>query len=299
MDSMFKYKIYLPSKERYFYFKPLTNSIYADLNKIVANNDDQLLCKAFASIIYHLSERRVNPKKITRVDSFCIMLNIFIVSVRSTLELKLSDNVTNDRAKLDLYDVLDRVTNFQFEYEQEVDVNEHMSVVLKPPSVLYLERDNMLLEECVKQLTVNNNKYNFLELNDDQKRTVIDAVPAEFMTHVVNNIIDINQEYNIEIYRPPGEDSEGVVLNMYNNSMFEILKIMFAGSLEATYFYKYFFAKHMGISNIDDMTPAETETYINFFKQEQEQAAKAQKDAQKKSNRGTHLGGEIPGGLPS
>ena len=301
---MFKFKIYLPSKERYHYFKPLTNGVFTDIAKIIANDDDTLLCKTFNSLVKETSERRVNPDKITRIDMFCILLNLYIVCVKSNIEFTENNNIEGmpQKTKIDLYDILDRVTNYEFIYTRKIDVNEDVSMCIKSPTLLYVENPENIIVDCIDSLTISGTTHTFNGLTIDQKKNIFDNIPSDVITTMVNNMNSINNEYQVEIFRKPSESDsashEPVNVSLYNNSMFEVLKLLYRQNLEAQYFYKYFMSKHINIQDVDQYTPAEIQTFLKLYKQEQEEIEKQRKSQEKKNNSGTHLGGEIPtGGL--
>ena len=295
MNDEFKYKIYLPSKSRYYYFTQLNNQTYTTLAKIIANDDSEQLNKLFCKMVYTMSSRRVDPRKITRVDMFCILLNIYIICVSNSIEMKgeVKDGVPQ-AFNLDLYSVLDKVTNFKFDYTQDVQVNQDVSMTLKCPSVMYVSETDDLIADCVESLTIYGNKHNLIDLTLQQKRNVLDNVPADVITSMITKMTEINDEYQLTVIDNP-EQEQKIVISLYNNSMFEILKLIYRQSLEAQYFYKYFLSKHLNIPDIDAHTPAEIQTYMRFFKQEQEEIEKQRKAQEKGSTGGTHLGGPIPG----
>lgn len=302
MTGIFKFKIYLPTKQKYYYFTPLTHGVFTDLAKIVANGDDLLLNRTFASIVKSMSDRKVDPSKITKIDMFCILLNLYIVCVRSSIEFTTEDNKEGIpvKTKIDLYDILDRVTNFDFEYTRDVPVSDDVSMVIKSPSLLYVEKPEDVIADCIDSLTIYGTTHTFNGLTTDQRKNILDNIPSEIITNMVTIMNEIDDEYQVEVFRRPSEADdvrdEPVNVSMYNNSMFEVLKMLYRQNLESQYFYTYFLSKHINIRNVDDYTPAEIQTFLKLFKQEQEEQEKQRKAQEKKSKSGTHLGGEIPSG---
>lgn len=295
MNSEFKYKVYLPTKKRYHYFTQLSNETYTTLAKIIANNDDDLLKKTFNSMVYSMSNRRVNPKKITRIDMFCILLNIYIISVSNSIEMKgESKDGVPQTFNLDLYSVLDKITNFEFVYTRDIIVNDDVSMTIRCPSVMYVVETDDLIADCIETLTIYNTKHNLMDLTLEQRRNTLEQIPAEIITTMIEKMSEINDEYQVDVMSAP-EPDKNVVITLYNNSMFEMLKLIYRQSLEAQYYYKYFLSKHLNINNIDEHTPAEIQTYMGFFKQEQTELEKQRKANDNSNKGGTHLGGQIPG----
>ena len=302
MTGIFKFKIYLPTKQRYYYFTPLTHGVFTDLAKIVANGDDSLLNKTFMDIVKNMSNRRVDPNKITKIDMFCILLNLYIVCVKSNIEFSTEGGKEGlpIKTKIDLYEILDRVTNFDFKYTRDIVVSDDVSMVIKSPTLLYVLKPEDVIADCIDSLTIYGTTHTFAGLSSDQRKNILDNIPSDIITNMVANMNEINDEYQVEVFRKPGEagdiEDEPVNISLYNNSMFEVLKMLYRQNLETQYFYTYFISKHINIQNVDDYTPAELQTFLKLFKQEQEEQEKQRKAQEKKSKSGTHLGGEIPSG---
>ena len=295
MELEFKYKIYLPSKSRYYYFTQLNNGVFTTLAKMIANGDDQQLESSFTKMVYNMSNRRVDPQKITRIDMFCILLNIYIVCVKNSIEMSgdEKDGIPQN-IKLDLYNILDKVTNFEFDYTRHMKIGDRVSMDIRCPSILYMSDHDDLMADCIETLNIADERHVLTGLTKQQRKNILDQLPAEIATGMVEKMLEINEEYKVDVF---GNDEDGnkVTISLYNNSMFEILKLIYRQSLEAQYFYKYFLAKHVRLPDVDDYTPAEIQTYMNFFRQEQEEIEKQRKSQEKENKGGTHLGGAIPG----
>lgn len=295
MELEFKYKIYLPSKSRYYYFTQLNNGVFTTLAKMIANDDDRQLESAFTKMVYTMSNRRVDPQKITRVDMFCILLNIYIICVKNSIEMtgEEKDGIPQN-IKLDLYNILDKITNFEFDYTRHIKLNDNVSMTIRCPSILYMSDHDDLMADCIDTLNISGDQHVLTGLTKQQRKNVLDQLPAEIATGMVAKMLEINDEYRVDVFGDDESDNK-VTLSLYNNSMFEILKLIYRQSLEAQYFYKYFLAKHINLSDIDNSTPAEVQTYMNFYRQEQEEIEKQRNSQDKQNKGGTHLGGSIPG----
>lgn len=295
MDLEFKYKIYLPTKARYYYFTQLSNGVFTTLAKMIANDDDRQLESAFSKMVWNMSNRRVDPRKITRIDMFCILLNIYIICVKNSIDMtgEEKDGVPQN-IKLDLYNILDKVTNFEFDYTRHIKISDKVSMTIRCPSILYVSDHDDLIADCIDTLEIGSEHHMLTDLSKQQRKNILNQLPAEIVTGMVEKMLEINEEYNVDVFGAE-ETGNRITISLYNNSMFEILKLIYRQSLEAQYFYKYFLAKHIMIPEIDSYTPAEVQTYMNFFRQEQEEMEKQRKAQEKESKGGTHLGGAIPG----
>lgn len=298
MSLEFKFKIYLPSIEEYRYFSQMTNDMFTSIAKIIANGDDELLNDTFIEMVHTLSDGKVTPSEITRIDMFCILLNIYIMCVKNTVELNVpgDEEVGKQKLKLELYDILDSITNFEFEYTRVVDVNTDMSVHLKPPSMLVSPQTDDVAIDCIESLTIFSETYPMSKLTPKQRAKIFDGIPSDMISKMIDTMKEIDEEYKLDIVKYGSEDNDKITISLYNNSMFEIIKLIYNQNLQSQYFYTYFLSKHMQLPNIGLMTPAEIQIFVSLFKQEQEEQEKQRKLQEKKSKSGTHLGGEVPSG---
>ena len=282
MTVAFKFKIYLPSKKKYYHFSEITNEDYLDIVKIIANSDDHQLLSVFNSMIHRLSGGKVDSTRISRIDTFCILINLYIVCVSNTLEINPSGGHLGT-VKIDLYDILDKVTNFEFEYTELVEVNKSIKVKLATPSILYEETSENIITSVIDTLYISGVAHKFSQFTTNQQQTIIDSTSTAVTTQIIKKIKKIDTKYRLDVITYGQDPPTTVTIHLYNNSMFELLKIVYNTSLEAEYYYRYFMAKHINLSTtqIESSTPAEIQTYLQFFKREQ----KEQEDARKKSEK--------------
>ena len=290
--------LYLPSIDEYRYFSQMTNDMFTDIAKIIANRDDDLLDQAFIDMVGILSSGEVIPSEITRIDMFCILLNIYIMCVKNNVELNLpgSDDLGKQKLKLDLYDILDKITNFDFEYTKTIDVSSDMSLHLKAPSMLMSPQTDEIAIDCIESLTIFSETHKMSGLTPKQRAKIFESIPSDMISKMIDTMKEIDAEYKLDIIKYGREEEDKITISLYNNSMFEIIKLIYNQNLQSQYFYTYFLSKHMQLPNIGLMTPAEIQIFISLFKQEQEEQEKQRKLQEKKSKTGTHLGGEVPSG---
>lgn len=282
MNSLFNFKIYLPSKSRYYYFNEITNNEYLDIVKTISNGDDMQLLRVFNRLIQDHCADDINVNNITRIDSFCILINLYTISVSNMIEINPTDENIN-KLKIDLYDILDKVTNFEFEYTSDIKVNDNVSVRLKTPSMLFESDHENILSTVIDSITINKTKHKFYELTERQKKTTIESLPSDITTHIIKKIKYIDQTYQLNVIEYGKDPPTIITLNLYNNSMFELLKIVYNSNLESEYFYRYFLSKHVKLckDRIETSSPAEIQTYLQFYKRERKEEEKAAQKNQK------------------
>lgn len=282
VSDTFKFKIYLPSKKRYYHFNEITNKDYLDIVKIISNSDDDQLLSHFNDIIYNLSDKKVNPNRISRIDSFCILLNLYIVCVSNILEITPREQQVS-KIKIDLYDILDKVTNFDFEYTHLLEVNSDIKVRLATPSTIYEPTADNLITSVIDTLHISGQTFKFSQFDTNQQQSIIDNISSDVTTRIIKKIKEIDQQYHLDVITYGQDPPTVITLNLYNNSMFELLKVIYNSNLEAEYYYRYFMAKHINLpgDQIELSTPAEIQTYLQFYKRERKEEEKAREKAER------------------
>lgn len=293
--NSFKFKIYLPSKCEYNKFREITNYEYLNIVKAITNSDDEQLYDMYIDLIDATSSRITKTTDVTKVDIFCILLNLYILSVSDVLEIKSTgDDSTIGKTKINLYDILDKVTNFKFNYTRSVKINDNVSVILTIPKDLYIKTPEDIMIECIDELHILDQKHSFKKITTSQKIQALDQLPTEISTCILNEMRDIHDKYQLKVMKYGHEDDQQITLNIYNNSMFELLKIIYNTNLQTQYYYRYFASKHMGFNTeyTESISPAELQTHVKFFQQEQDEIEK-QREKQTKSGGSQHLGQPI------
>lgn len=297
MNTTFKYKVYLPVRQEYYYFEQLTHDNFTSIAKIIANDDDDLLNNIFEKIVTKLSGGALKRGDITKIDMFCVLLNVFIMCVKSSLEMNVgAKEGAKQKIRLELYDMLDKVTNFDFEYSQQIKINDDLSVVLKPPTALLMTDADDVVVDCIDTLTIFDEEHIIKDLTIKQKHEIFEGLPSGTINKIFSKMQEIDELYKLDVLKYGPDPDEKITMSLYNTSMFEVLKLIYRQNLQAQYFYTYFLSKHLGVTNPGVMTPAEVQIYLDLHKQEQKEQEKQRKAQEKKNKTGQHLGTDIPTG---
>ena len=292
-NNVFTYRIYLPSLERYAYFKELKSIQYLTLCKLIQNDDNNPVDKYLSNIIHESIDDTNTIPILTRIDKFCILLNMRIMSISDTLDLSFKPHGSDEKVniKCDLYDVLDKVTNFKFEYNKLVTVSDKYSIGTSIPTTLVDPEDFNILTDSLCSIRINNKIYDLTEYNPESKNQIIDSLSSGTLSQLNRSLRASNDEYNIEILSYDASNA-GITseqskyhLQLYNNSIFEFTKLIFSGNIEDQYYLRYILAKrlHFQTDYIDNKSPMELTTYINFYKKELADEKKAA-DKQNRQN---------------
>lgn len=290
----FKFKIYAPTINEYIRFREFNNEQFLNITKSILNDDNDQLYELYMNLVCELSDDDNLVNRVSRVDMFCILLNLYILCVSSELQIQDPNSGPVGKTVIKLYDILDMVTNYETKYSTRIDVSDDISIVVSPPHSLYLSDPDAIIFDCVSRIKILNNWFDLSELNDTEKQHVIDDLPGEVINSIVKNMYSVNDEYRLNVVKLGPEPDQSIILTMYNNSMFELLKIIYRSSLDNEYFMRYFMAKHLNvtITEFNQMPPAEARAYLKLFQREQEEQKKEQ-EKQSKNKTGMHLGSPV------
>lgn len=284
---MFTYRIYLPTLEKYSYFKELKSIQYLTLCKLIQNADNTPVERFLTDVIKTSAQDKAIIPKLTRIDKLCILLNIRIMSISETLDLTVNPPQTDEKIsiKCDLYDVLDKVTNFKFDYQKEIRISDECTIQTVIPTSLVSSDDVDIISASLKMIKIGGNKYNLEKYEKKHKTKILESLSSDIVHKLTESLKESNDNYNIDIisYRVPGEPEDNkYTLQLYNSSVFEFIKLIYNGNIEDQYYLRYILAKrlHFHTDYIDNRSPMDLTTYINFYKKE---LAEEKKQAEKQN----------------
>lgn len=284
----FEFKVYLPTLKRYMYCEELTFAQHLNIIKSIQNSDDVQLSRILDNIIKIQPGYTRYKNKLSKIDKICVLLNIYIVSVSSRLELKTGTNVNTS---IDLYNILDLITNFDIEYSQNITITKDLEVVLKMPKNISNDHTLDLIIDSVSVIKLYDNTHSMDKLDLNQKNIVINSLPGETLTNIAEIMRKNSEKYSISI----GEITKGeeITIGLYDETMFELIKVVFNANLNDQYNMRYILSKHCNMSCefIDKCSPGEANTYYNLLLKDVEE----EKKQYEKSN--TSEGGRL-GSMP-
>ena len=303
MSEHFKFRIYLPSLEKHVYFKEYTTKDHLAFVKTIQNNDHNITVQFFKDVILRLCDNEVNYNKLTRVDIFCILLNIRIVCISPLLKMKFKCQKTDKiyNIELDLYDILDVVTNYEQQYTENITISKDLQMVLKVPNSLRYDSLQSTVLNCIDKIVLFDNTHDLEQYTDSQRKEIIDRLPGDIFGQILK-IVDKNHEnYDIEIFEqvnPHNKEEKPIKhkLNLYSDSFYQFIRLIYDESMNNIYQVRYILCKQIGmdLAYIETMTPSEVEMYLKLLEKEIHDQKKAQEKASKQ-----HDGYSIPGMMPT
>lgn len=285
----FTFKIYLPTVKKYVRFKQINNKEYGVLVRYIQNSDDEYILKCLENIITeHIVDREVT--KINKIDMFCVLLNLRILCVSDTLDITYNTEHEGEKISqkihINLYDILDKVTNYEIDYDYVHKIGEECSLTLRPPAQMKYETSTDILTSVIDDLYIGNKKYKLSSFTEEQINIIIDSLPSNVIKTLVEYIKNIDTEYKVSIFSVnTAMQAAGVKdstandyeLRMFDSSFYDFIKLCYSDNLNNIYYTRYIMTKHLGYtqSSLDDMTPQDLNTYITMYKKELEDERKA------------------------
>jgi len=216
--------------------------------------------------------------------------------VSNVLEITPKDQQVS-KLKIDLYDILDKVTNFDFEYTHLLEISDDIKIKLATPSTIYEASTDNLITSVIDTIHITGRTFNFSQFDQKQQQSLIDNISSDVTTQIIRKIKEIDQNYQLDVIEYGQDPPTIITLNLYNNSMFELLKVIYNSNLEAEYYYRYFMAKHINLpgDQIETSTPAEIQTYLQFYKRERKEEEKAREKSERAQGGSVGVSPMMPG----
>jgi len=277
----FYYTAYIPSKKKIIELKELHFGEYKNLVKIITNNNNSLIEKAFNNLIQHVTG--CDPAQFTFLDKLIILLTVRSVCVLSDIELLVTSPEDSQTYNVSyrIYDIIERLTNLDLENSEHITklYNNTLEITFGLPSALFIDNTNKSLSAVIKNIRVEDTD---IPIDSDD---IYDHIPLcvfkdakDFLKTIESKINNIN----LMSINTPGTSQNNaleVPLTLVENSVLEFLKLCYKKDLISIYELEYILTSKMNLSHtlVYNSTPAELMLYINFFNKEKSESDKQQK----------------------
>ena len=267
----FLYSCYLPFAKKNALIKELSFNSYKNLVKNITNNNNKSIDILLEDIVrMHV----IDLPACNFLEKIIILLTIRAVCVSDKLELSLGNK--NFKQDISIIDFIKKIEDIDLDnfYNKKISLNDDIDVTLKIPNQLYYEDEYISFIETVflngseypvTEEILNNLPANvFIEINEFKRD--LEALLSKVCLFMIKNPTDLSE--NIEIF-----------LSSNVQSIFDFLKFIFKRDLLSFYEIEFFlFTKmNMSLEDLDRITPAEIDIYINLFKKDLEDRNKQTK----------------------
>lgn len=296
----FTYPVYIPSVGNFVNFRELLNKQYVVILKYLANNDNTNIDIYINQLIDELNDH-ITHDQLNKIDKLCVMITIRIMCIGPDVDLTMTCDKTQQQynGKIELTNVLQMLADLNTVKNKTFQLKNNITVHAGVPTNLWYDDDSTTLDvimDTITGITVNNTHHNMSDLTVKQKNDVLDRLPDFNFSHAMNLANESQQSFNDLIIfqdRNPHDEQARVQdykLGLYDNSMFDMIKMCYSSNIQNFYMSMYTLCDTMGFTAdyIQNITPVESNIYINQKRQEVERQKQSQ------SNPDTTIGGGLP-----
>lgn len=293
----FTYPVYVPSLDEHVDSKELLNKHYIVILKYIANEDNTGLERYMTQLIAELCG--LDTAKLNKIDKFCILLSLRITSIGPDVKLQLTCSKTGQEygGTIDLYSVLQIVSDLQSCKTKTFRMCENTLAEIGMPSTLYyggIETTTDTVTDVINSLIINDEKYDMSQLTLKEKNAVIDLLPGGNINKLIKHATNLQKKFdNVVIFKDksphdPESSMTEYKLGLYDNSMFEMIKLIYNTHINNYYTNMYTLCDTMGFTAeyIENITPTESHIYI----QQKRQEIDRQKQQNQQDNQGPTIG---------
>lgn len=160
------------------------------------------------------------------------------------------------------------------------------------PSTLYygdIETTTDTITDVINHMIINDQDYDMSQLTLKEKNAVIDQLPGGNINRLIKHATSLQKKFsNVVVFKDksphdPESSMTEYKLGLYDNSMFEMIKLIYNTHISNYYTNMYTLCDTMGFTAeyIENITPTESHIYIQQKRQELErQKQQNQQDKQ-------------------
>ena len=283
----FVYTVYLPGQKKTVQIKELQFGRYKHLVKAITNDNDGVIVDFLDTLLSDLCLDGEHVKEYSFLDKLILLLTIRLVCISPELELTGTCPETKNAFNftIKLTNIIDKLQNLQLPdgvYSTIRTYNKgELIIELGMPSILQISTADLdVIDTVFRKIILNGNNVT------EAKEQIIEHLPATILKDIKEYLTVFNDYMNgiklLDIRSPFAHDKTvEIPLNLFSSSIIDFIKICFKRNLLSLYELEYFLINRLNLSYelIKDVTPAELNIYINFFKEEKREEEKARKSS--------------------
>lgn len=258
---IFATDIVLPCCRKTVHVKSITNEMHENLQKFLLENNDAFIENYFEYILRTCCID-VDARHFNVIDKFALLCKIRSISIGNTISLVNADNASMG---VNMEQIIEQLQGVQFS-ERLVEVN-NIKIKLGLPVKLVNETTDAALN-CITSI----NDLVMSDLSQDERNKLFSIIDAQILQQLNNFFSDAYDAFK-GVYFIPNIETSGfdpVSINPFNQSLFEILKIMFREDLFSFYRIKYFCMTKLSMTSSDfnNSIPADVRLFISFYNED-------------------------------
>lgn len=270
----FFYPIHIPSLDSPRYFKEFTCKHFKAFVKIILNNNDDAYELFIDELIEELCREELDISQLTNFDKFVIMLEVRAINISPIIEFSIpkGENEKIDVA-VDLFECLNIARSYDIQHSFDVSLGE-LTVTGTLPKKLVVKDWFDVSVNCITSIEFNGKKIPVCELDGDNKKKVINQLPAPIFSKIVQQFNDqatIMQKEHLTMFPSidGSEDLQPVYISPVDNTMSQLIKVFYNYNLKDMYSGQISLMSELKIPDtfIDKSTPAELSVYYSIIEQ--------------------------------
>ena len=272
MIDRFCYDVYVPSLARDIKFYELDNAAYMTILKFLQNNDDDGLCMFLEGLIETLCVDYTLCNNLNRLDKYCIVLTMIMISVGNVLEYNVTCRETEQEYKIEIKinEIISKINNIQGK-EHRVTMSNGGEVVVSLPMSL-----SSNFSSIISSVKFGKKTYDLTTMNEEQLDTIISSLPYNVFEKIKKQYSVIHEQCGEIVYysyKSPyikNAVSTEYKFNIFNNTFFDFIKLLLNEDLLNYYkmFYSITTKFKFDMQYVQSITPSETKMYMSFIKED-------------------------------
>lgn len=287
MPSEFYYKVYLPSTDTYEYFKELTNKELLIILKYNTNADREGLFNYLETLI---AKKPLNKLTLHRIDKCCVLTTMIAVCIKNELKLNAKCEKTDKdyTIPVNITEILNVISNIKYTSDNIDIKTDDIQLKIQFPRSLYIHDSQLNPIDLLTQIKTKDGVYDISDYTSSEKNQIINHLPGITVNNMLKSINNyINKESDTTFFTtrsPYDEEATATVydFNLLNNTYLDFIVIIIGTGLMSFYqmVHGLTISNTMSVDYLMNITPAETQTYVDLIKENIEIRNKQTQDDQ-------------------
>jgi hypothetical protein len=266
MHDAFYSDLMLPCANHKIHVKQMSSSMFMQLQKYLIEDNDELIEEYFNNIITACNKHAINANNFNCIDKLACLMKIRSISCG---DLVIFTNQQNVQANMSMNAIIKALKSCD---ELNISISKDIQITIGLPSSINLHNVSKVIEQCIKNITVNNVHFNACDLTDEQMQQFMQNLNASAVTHI-NKFITANADLKIIAFQ--GNEHlqlDDIVLNPFNDSIIEFCKFIFKDDLMNQYknIHMLCSKSHLSADFLLSIPPIEQQLYIKLLVDEVE-----------------------------
>jgi len=259
MTEEFFVKISLPSGNTIQLFE-LKNRDNQTILKYCENSDVEGLSDFFNRTVFK------GKKSLDIIDKFYTLLSLRMIFIDP--DIIFADAVGNE-IKYGITNILNRIDLLDIDYTKSIIINEHITVDLGLPNLLYFADVNDIYMSTIKSIKLQSGQVVFSDLTADIQEDVLKNIPNILFTHINTHITQLSQQLKTLTIIEENTDlniSE-YSTDIISNQFMGLIMSLFSTGLKSFFEMMYIFTSKLNIDGATflNLTPLDSRVLLNIY----------------------------------